>query len=216
MDRLYFIETIAPLVQKAYRELGKVKPSVCIAMACVECNFGNAGSVKYNSLLGQKVGTGRTATKHWDKTFFTAKTREEYKIGTHTVITDAFRSYKDFEQCIYNYYELLNTSLYKRVLAESPYDEQMKQIKLCGYMTSSTEVSTVLSIIKQYNLTKYDGENIKEEKKDDVRKHTVVRGNSLWSIAEMYYGDGWEWHRIYEANNLTSTVIKIGQVLIIP
>ena len=32
----------------------------------------------------------------------------------------------------------------------------MQQIKACGYMTSSTEVNSVISIIEKYNLTKYD------------------------------------------------------------
>jgi peptidoglycan hydrolase-like protein with peptidoglycan-binding domain len=32
----------------------------------------------------------------------------------------------------------------------------MQQIKNCGYMTSSTEVNSVLGLIKKYNLTMYD------------------------------------------------------------
>ena len=32
----------------------------------------------------------------------------------------------------------------------------MKQIKACGYMTSSTEVNSVLTYINKYDLTKYD------------------------------------------------------------
>lgn len=151
-----FIEEIAPCAQKAYKELGKVKPSVCIAMACVESGYGTAGSCKYNSFLGQKVGTGKTATKYWDGTFFSSKTKEEYTIGVHTTITSAFRSYKSMEQCVFNYYELLNTSLYSRVKSGVSYSEQMKQIKACGYMTSSKEVNSVISIIQKYNLSSYD------------------------------------------------------------
>lgn len=151
-----FIEEIAPLAQKAYKELGKVKPSVCIGMACVECGYGTSGSVKYNSLLGQKVGTGKTATKYWDGKFFTSKTGEEYTVGVHTTITAAFRAYSSKEQCIFNYYELLNTGIYSRVLAESDFAEQMMQIKQCGYMTSSDEVNSVLQIIRKNGLTRYD------------------------------------------------------------
>lgn len=151
-----FIERIAPCAQNSYRKLGKVKPSICIAMACVESAYGTAGSCKHHSYLGQKVGTGKTAKKFWDGTFFKSKTMEEYTVGTHTPIVDAFRSYKDMQQCTDNYYELLNTGLYSRVKAEDNYATQMKQIKACGYMTSSTEVNAVLSIIQKYNLTKYD------------------------------------------------------------
>ena len=151
-----FIERIAPCAQNAYRILGKVKPSVCIAMACVECGYGTAGSVKYHSYLGHKVGTGKTALKYWPGTFFTSKTKEEYTVGVHSTIVDAFRSYPDMQTCVLNFYELLNTGLYSRVKAEDDYITQMRQIKACGYMTSSTEVNTVLSIIQKYNLTKYD------------------------------------------------------------
>ena len=152
-----FIEMIAPLAQKAYRTLGKVKPSVCIGMACVESAYGTSQIMrKHNAYFGQKVGTGKTAVKYWSMKFFTSATKEEYTIGVHSTIRAAFRAYDSAEQSVFNYYELLNTSLYSRVLATSNYREQMQQIKDCGYMTSSTEVNSVLSIIDRYNLTKYD------------------------------------------------------------
>ena len=58
---------------------------------------------------------------------------------------------------------MLNTNLYKKVKANADYQTQMRQIKQCGYMTSSTEVDTVLSIISNFKLTKYD-DGIVEEK----------------------------------------------------
>lgn len=151
-----FIAEIAPIAQKAYKTLGKVYPSICIGMACVECGYGTAGSCKHHSYLGQKVGTGKTATKYWSGNFFTSKTKEEYTVGVHTTIKSAFRSYDSMEQCVFNYYELLNTSLYSRVTAGVPFTTQMQQIKQCGYMTSSTEVNSVISIIMRYHLTDYD------------------------------------------------------------
>ena len=151
-----FIERIAPCAQKAYKELGKVYPSICIGMACVESAYGTAGSCIHNSYLGQKVGTGKTATRYWGGKFFTSKTKEEYTVGVHTTINAAFRSYESMEQCVFNYYELLNSKLYSGVSGSAPYTTQMQQIKNCGYMTSSTEVNSVLKIILKYNLTKYD------------------------------------------------------------
>ena len=152
-----FIAEIAPCAQKAYKELGKVYPSICIAMACVESAYGTSKIMrKYNAFLGHKVGSGKTALKYWNGDSFNAKTKEEYKVGEHTVIRDNFRSFESMEQCVFNYYELLNSQTYAKVLAGVPYSEQMEQIKRCGYMTSSTEVNTVLSIISRYDLTKYD------------------------------------------------------------
>lgn len=152
-----FIKEIAPSAQKAYKELGKVLPSVCIGMAMVESGAGTSKIMrKYNAFLGHKVGSGKTAKKYWNGKFFVARTKEEYTIGTHTVIKDAFRAFDSIEQCVFNFYELLNTSLYKRVLSGVDYKTQMSQIKACGYMTSSTEVNSVISLIDKYDLTKYD------------------------------------------------------------
>ena len=154
-----FIKEIAPCAQKAYKILGKVRPSVCIAMACVESSYGSSRIMReHNAFLGHKVGTGKTATQYWDGGCFNAKTSEEYTVGTHTPIKADFRSFKDMQQCVMNFYELLNTPLYKKVQADVDFKTQMAQIKECGYMTSSTEVNTVITIINQYDLTKYDNE----------------------------------------------------------
>ena len=153
---LDFISRIAPCAQKAYKELGKIYPSICIGMACVESAYGTAGSCFHNSYLGQKVGTGKTATRYWGGKFFTSKTKEEYTVGVHTAINAAFRSYDSMEQCVFNYYELLNSKLYAGVRSGIPYTTQMQEIKNCGYMTSSTEVASVLNIVLKYRLTQYD------------------------------------------------------------
>lgn len=47
-------------------------------------------------------------------------------------------------------------------------------------------------------------------------KHKVQKGESLWSIAEDYYGDGRQYTRIKEANSLKSDVIHPNTILTIP
>lgn len=185
IEKITFIYEIAPLAQKAYAVLGKVLPSICIGMACVESGFGYGtdGSrlmYKNNAVLGQKVGSGKTATKYWNGKAYSAKTSEEYTLGVHTNITDKFRKYDNLEQCIFNYYELLNTSLYKKVTANVDYATQMKQIKSAGYMTSSTEVNSVISIIKQYNLTQFDNLTIKIHETDYIPGNTYVLHSNLY------------------------------------
>jgi nucleoid-associated protein YgaU len=47
--------------------------------------------------------------------------------------------------------------------------------------------------------------------------HTVAAGETLWSIAEKYYNDGYKWVEIQKANNLASgDAVEVGTSLIIP
>ena len=218
---LEFIDMLAPIAQKAFNNIGKILPSICIAMAIVESNCGQSDIMnKNNALLGQKVGTGKTAKKYWSGKFFVSRTKEEYTVGTHTIIKSAFRAYDSVEQCVFNYYELLNTSLYKKVVSNVDYKTQMQQIKDCGYMTSSTEVNSVISIIEKYNLTIYDtkndSENSIEKEINSATVYTVKKNDTLWGIASKYYGYGIKWRIIYDYNNLSSTILRVGQKLIIP
>ena len=215
------IDMLAPIAQKAFNNIGKILPSICIAMAIVESNCGQSNIMKKNNaLLGRKVGTGKTAKKYWSGKFFVSRTKEEYTVGTHTIIKSAFRAYDSVEQCVFNYYELLNTSLYKKVVSNVDYKTQMQQIKDCGYMTSSTEVNSVISIIEKYNLTIYDtkndSENSIEKEINSATVYTVKKNDTLWGIASKYYGYGIKWRIIYDYNNLSSTILRVGQKLIIP
>jgi len=47
--------------------------------------------------------------------------------------------------------------------------------------------------------------------------HSVASGDTLWAISEQYYGTGFEWQTILEANGLVNASnIEEGQVLVIP
>lgn len=54
---------------------------------------------------------------------------------------------------------------------------------------------------------------------DATQYHEVVKGDTLWKIAERYYGDGSLYPNIFEANKdilKDPNKIKIGQKLRIP
>lgn len=48
------------------------------------------------------------------------------------------------------------------------------------------------------------------------KTHTVVGGETLWSISEDLFGSGYNWTDIYNANGLKTDKIEVGQKLVIP
>jgi len=50
----------------------------------------------------------------------------------------------------------------------------------------------------------------------NAKEHVVVKGETLWSISEDYYGSGYNWVDVKKANGLTSEVIEVGQKLTVP
>lgn len=53
-----------------------------------------------------------------------------------------------------------------------------------------------------------------EEKNSDA--YVVKEGDTLWSIAENELGDPYRWKKIKDLNNLSTTEVENGQVLILP
>ena len=49
-----------------------------------------------------------------------------------------------------------------------------------------------------------------------TKEHVVVKGETLWSVAEDSFGSGYNWVDIKTANNLKTETIEVGQELIIP
>ena len=48
-------------------------------------------------------------------------------------------------------------------------------------------------------------------------EHTVAKGESLWKIAQSYYGDGYKWVEVAKTNNLSNpSAIEVGQKLTLP
>ncbi|MEW5717952.1 MAG: LysM peptidoglycan-binding domain-containing protein [Chloroflexota bacterium] len=50
----------------------------------------------------------------------------------------------------------------------------------------------------------------------ESRTYAVEPGDTLWSIAIKFYGNGTKYSLIQQANNLTDSTLRTGQILVIP
>lgn len=76
-----------------------------------------------------------------------------------------------------------------------------------------------LFIIKNYSPTEEGevGPSIGTEEDSISDKYTVQKGDDLWNISENYYGSGYDWTLISEANDIQEPyILEEGQELVIP
>lgn len=156
-----FINEIAPLIKKEAVYRGYRVCSTVIAQAIIESRYGESGLAKYHNYFGLKCGT------KWKGASVNMKTKEEYKVGTLTTISDNFRAYPNMYEGVKGYYDFISTPRYSggspnyeagNLKTARNYMEYADRLKLDGYATSSTYVKTLCNTVKKYNLTKYDDE----------------------------------------------------------
>jgi len=159
-----FINKIAPIaIEQAKKHGNKIFPSVCIAQACCESAYGTSPKmIRANAVFGIKVGKSKwhfgTA---WKDKAYSTKTKECYDGKTYTNITDLFRAYDTLEEAVEDYFDLLCVaSRYKYALNQPTPLACIQGIQKAPYATSPTYVSTIMNIINNYGLTKYDGKDI--------------------------------------------------------
>lgn len=61
-----------------------------------------------------------------------------------------------------------------------------------------------------------DTTDISSGSEPEYETYTVVKGDTLWTIAQRKLGNGSKYKDIMTINGLTSTVIHVGQVLKMP
>lgn len=208
-----FINTIAPLIVAEGKKRGYSVFSTVIAQAIIESNSGKSIlGYKYHNYFGMKCGS------RWKGKSVNLKTKEEYTVGTLTTITDNFRVYDSMEEGVKGYYDFISTKRYANLKESNTYVEYAENLKADGYATSSKYVNTLCTTVDAHNLTKYDSffnfnDEVTDNNDTEYIEYTVKKGDSLWYIAERFYGRGDKYKIIYADNNLKSTVIHIGDKL---
>lgn len=216
MNKKDFIEQIANACYK-HREYG-ILPSLTIAQACIESNFGASKLSSHFNFFGMKWNSKCGAD--WVEYMTT-----EYINNKPVRVKAKFRAYKSYEDGIEGYYKFITGyKRYKNLIGCKDAREACTLIQQDGWATSPVYAETLYNCIRTYNLERYDtyneiAEPVQkpiEKPVDDELTHTVVKGDTLWGIARKYLGDGVKWRKIMYYNNLSSTMIRVGQVLKIP
>lgn len=146
-----FITEIAPIITAVAHDRGYNYPSAIIAQACVESNYGKSSlAYKYHNYFGLKCGS------KWTGKRVNLKTKEEYKAGTMTTITDAFRVYNSMKEGVNGYFDFINTNRYRNLKNATSSKNYLELLKSDGYATASNYVPIVYSVVTKYGLTKYD------------------------------------------------------------
>jgi len=155
-----FIAKVAPIAQEKAKGRSKWSlPSVCIAQCCCESAYGTSPKMRRaNALLGVKVGKSRVHFgKAWKDKAYSTKTKECYDGKTYVNITDMFRAYDSIADAIEDYYDMLAAcSRYKECINQPDPQKCITAIKNGGYATAPDYITTIISIIRKYNLTQYD------------------------------------------------------------
>lgn len=170
MTHKEFIEVIAKYVIKYANDYGIKVHSPIIAQAILESGWGdNTLASKYNNFFGLKCGGS------WKGKSVNMATKEEYTVGTLTDIRANFRVYDSIEDGVKGYFEFINYIRYANLKGVEEPEEYCRRIKADGYATSSTYVTNLMRVIRDNNLTRFDGtqENVEKENEDMVSGEIV-------------------------------------------
>lgn len=168
-DPQSFFDTLGPIAAK-YESKG-IYPSVMLAQAALESDYGESQlSFDYNNYFGIKAHDNHRSIK---------LTTTEYYSGTATSVRDYFCVYSSPADCFEDYAELItsNKNYSEAVGAVSP-AIAARALQAGGYATDPSYASKVISIINEYNLTRYDPGYVPGSSADKTDEDTAEENNS--------------------------------------
>lgn len=161
MTNSEFIEQIATYVKKYAYLYGIEVHSPIIAQAILESGWGKSSlASQYHNYFGLKCGGA------WNGKSVNMATQEEYTAGVMTDIRDNFRVFDSMEDGVKGYFDFINYSRYANLKGVKDPEEYCRRIKADGYATSSKYVDSLLRVIRDNNLTRFDTD-VEEPKKED-------------------------------------------------
>ena len=164
-----FINVISKYAVREYLNRDKwVLPSVCIAQAACESGW----NLNAKTIFGIK-GKGVVCNT------------KEFVNGEYITIQDSFAYYPNIESSVVGYYDFIaNTPRYKNVLNESDYKKAVYYLQHTtdgkSYATSPTYESTIIRLIENYDLTRFD-----KRESDDVYILSIADMKTLKEVKEV-------------------------------
>lgn len=188
-----YIEYIAPHIISAVKRNSKGFPSAIIAHSITESGWGQSDLAwKYFNYFGMKCGGA------WKGKSVNMTTKEEYTPGTLTTIKDNFRAYDSLEEGIQGYFDFLAWSHYNKVWTAKTPEEFLQFLKDCGYCTSTTWVNTTQTLIRQYNLKRFDSMDVPVQSPEPPIV-AQTRDRLVQEIIDGKWGNGKDRRRFLEA-----------------
>jgi len=161
-----FFNKIIPLAIEDYRKTG-VLPSLTIAQACLESNFGRSGlATRANNLFGIKG--------EWNGRYVEMETTE-YVRGKPIRVIARFRAYPSWSESIADH-SMLFTRLtrYRGVLKAKNYREACRAVAKAGYATDPNYAEKLIALIEKYKLYEIDEQAKGEE---EMKPAKVILGD---------------------------------------
>ena len=143
-----FIESVAEGAIEGWNEYG-VLPSITVAQAILESGWGSSTlSTQAHNLFGIKGS--------YNGNYVTMSTREVIN-GQSVYVNAAFRAYANNSESVEDHGNFLySNSRYSNLLGDTSYTDVAQKLSQDGYATDPYYSSSLISLVKTYDLTQLD------------------------------------------------------------
>ena len=150
MTKSEFIEMIGSAAVSYYPTY-KILPSLTIAQAILESNWGKSGlSRDCHNYFGMKW------SKNCGCEYKEYKTKEQKTDGSYITIVAKFRKYPNAAAGVKGYYDFLQYKRYANLRGVTDYEKACDLIRQDGWATSLSYAQNLKKYIRQYELDDYD------------------------------------------------------------
>ena len=141
-----FIKEIGPIAQAEAKKRGRNNAVLwtCIAQACDESAYGTSKRMRNShAYFGIKANQYWIDQAKYGGLVYDSKTKECYDGKSYTSINALFRAYRNMEDSVADYFDLLEYNRYKQCLNATTVRDCITCIKAGGYSTAPNYVDTI-------------------------------------------------------------------------